>query len=80
MSDPFVGTLSFVRVYSGVVESGSYMMNTVKGQRERIGRILQMHANTREEVKDARAGDIVALVGLKNTTHRRHAVATSTAR
>jgi elongation factor G len=68
MSDPFVGTLSFVRVYSGVVESGSYMMNTVKGQRERIGRILQMHANTREEVKDARAGDIVALVGLKNTT------------
>jgi elongation factor G len=68
MSDPFVGTLAFVRVYSGVVESGSYMMNTVKGQRERIGRILQMHANTREEVKDARAGDIVALVGLKNTT------------
>ena len=68
MSDPFVGTLSFVRVYSGVVESGSYMMNTVKAQRERIGRILQMHANTREEVKDARAGDIVALVGLKNTT------------
>jgi elongation factor G len=68
MTDPFVGTLSFVRVYSGVVESGSYMMNTVKGQRERIGRILQMHANSREEVKDARAGDIVALVGLKNTT------------
>jgi elongation factor G len=68
MSDPFVGTLTFIRVYSGVVESGSYMMNTVKGQRERIGRILQMHANTREEVKDARAGDIVALVGLKNTT------------
>jgi elongation factor G len=68
MTDPFVGTLSFVRVYSGVVESGSYMMNTVKGQRERIGRILQMHANTREEAKDARAGDIVALVGLKNTT------------
>jgi elongation factor G len=68
MSDPFVGTLSFIRVYSGAVESGSYMMNTVKAQRERIGRILQMHANTREEVKDARAGDIVALVGLKNTT------------
>jgi elongation factor G len=68
MTDPFVGTLTFVRVYSGVVESGSYMMNTVKGQRERIGRILQMHANSREEVKDARAGDIVALVGLKNTT------------
>jgi elongation factor G len=68
MTDPFVGTLTFVRVYSGVVESGSYMMNTVKGQRERIGRILQMHANSREEVKDARAGDIVALVGLKSTT------------
>ncbi|MGH6886672.1 MAG: elongation factor G, partial [Geminicoccales bacterium] len=68
MTDPFVGTLTFVRVYSGVVESGSYMMNTVKGQRERIGRILQMHANSREEAKDARAGDIVALVGLKNTT------------
>ena len=68
MTDPFVGTLSFIRVYSGVVESGSYMMNTVKGQRERIGRILQMHANSREEVKDARAGDIVALVGLKSTT------------
>ncbi len=68
MTDPFVGTLTFVRVYSGVVESGSYMMNTVKGQRERIGRILQMHANSREEAKDARAGDIVALVGLKSTT------------
>jgi elongation factor G len=68
MTDPFVGTLTFVRVYSGVVESGSYMTNTVKGQRERIGRILQMHANSREEVKDARAGDIVALVGLKSTT------------
>src|ERR671918_352801 len=68
LTDPFVGTLSFIRVYSGVVESGSTMMNTVKGQRERIGRILQMHANSREEVKDARAGDIVALVGLKSTT------------
>ncbi len=68
MSDPFVGTLTFVRVYSGVIESGSYAQNTVKDQRERIGRILLMHANTREEVKEARAGDIVALVGLKNTT------------
>ena len=68
MSDPFVGTLTFVRVYSGVIESGSYVQNTVKDQRERIGRILLMHANTREEVKEARAGDIVALVGLKNTT------------
>ncbi len=68
MTDPFVGTLTFVRVYSGVVESGSSVMNTVKGGRERIGRILQMHANSREEVKEARAGDIVALVGLKATT------------
>jgi elongation factor G len=68
MTDPFVGTLTFVRVYSGTMESGSYVINTVKGQRERVGRILQMHANSREEAKDMRAGDIVALVGLKNTT------------
>jgi elongation factor G len=68
MTDPFVGTLTFIRVYSGVVESGSSVVNTVKGGRERIGRILQMHANSREEVKEARAGDIVALVGLKGTT------------
>ena len=68
MTDPFVGTLSFIRIYSGVLESGSYVVNTVKGQRERIGRILEMHANSREEIKEARAGDIVALVGLKSTT------------
>jgi elongation factor G len=68
MTDPFVGTLTFVRLYSGVIESGSYLQNTVKDTRERIGRILLMHANSREEVKEARAGDIVALVGLKNTT------------
>jgi elongation factor G len=68
MTDPFVGTLGFVRVYSGVVESGSYVLNTVKGTRERIGRILEMHANSREEIKEARAGDIVALVGLKSAT------------
>ena len=68
MTDPFVGTLGFVRVYSGRVESGSYIANTVKGTRERIGRILEMHANSREEVKEARAGDIVALVGLKSAT------------
>jgi elongation factor G len=68
MTDPFVGTLTFIRIYTGVVESGSYVTNTVKGQRERVGRILQMHANSREEVKEARAGDIVALVGLKSTT------------
>ncbi|MEZ5933924.1 MAG: elongation factor G [Alphaproteobacteria bacterium] len=68
MTDPFVGTLSFIRIYSGVLESGSYVINTVKGQRERIGRILEMHANSREEIKEARAGDIVALVGMKSTT------------
>jgi elongation factor G len=68
MTDPFVGTLTFVRVYSGTMESGSYVVNTVKGQRERVGRILQMHANSREEVKEMLAGDIVALVGLKGTT------------
>jgi elongation factor G len=68
MSDPFVGSLSFVRIYSGTLQSGSYVMNSVKRQRERIGRMLLMHANTREEVKEANAGDIVALVGLKQTT------------
>jgi elongation factor G len=68
MTDPFVGTLSFARIYSGTIESGSYAMNTVKGRRERIGRILLMHANSREEIKEARAGDIVAFVGLKETT------------
>ena len=68
MSDPFVGTLTYVRLYSGRLESGSYLLNTVKDQRERIGRILLMHANQREEIKEAHAGDIVALVGLKNTT------------
>jgi elongation factor G len=68
MTDPFVGSLTFVRMYSGRLESGSYLQNTVKEQRERIGRILLMHANSREEIKEAMAGDIVALVGLKNTT------------
>ncbi|WP_366657488.1 elongation factor G [Fodinicurvata sp. EGI_FJ10296] len=68
MSDPYVGTLTFVRVYSGTVEAGSYLFNSVKEQRERVGRMLLMHANTREEIKFASAGDIVALVGLKNTT------------
>ena len=68
MSDPFVGSLTFVRIYSGVLNSGSYVMNTVKGERERVGRMLLMHANNREDVKEARAGDIVALAGLKLTT------------
>jgi elongation factor G len=68
MNDPFVGSLTFVRIYSGVVEAGSYVQNTVKDKRERVGRMLLMHANSREEVKEARAGDIVAFAGLKDTT------------
>ncbi len=68
MNDPFVGSLTFVRVYSGVVEAGSYVQNTVKDKRERVGRMLLMHANSREELKEARAGDIVAFAGLKDTT------------
>ncbi len=68
MSDPFVGSLTFVRIYSGILTSGSSVMNTVKGKRERIGRMLLMHANSREDVKEARAGDIVAIASLKETT------------
>ncbi len=68
MTDPFVGSLTFARVYSGVVETGSSILNSVKGNRERVGRMLLMHANHREDVKSACAGDIVALAGLKNVT------------
>ena len=68
MTDPFVGSLTFVRVYSGKIESGSYVQNTTKDKRERIGRMLLMHANSREEIKEAYTGDIVALVGMKETT------------
>merc|ERR1719408_225479 len=68
MNDPFVGTLTFTRIYSGVLEAGTSVKNSVKGKNERIGRMLQMHANERTEVKKARAGDIVAIVGLKDTT------------
>lgn len=68
MTDPFVGTLTFVRIYSGILEAGSYVQNSVKEERERIGRMLLMHANNREDIKEARAGDIVALTGLKYTT------------
>ena len=68
MTDPFVGTLAFARVYSGVIESGSTVENTVKGKKERIGRMLQMHANSREDIKEARAGDIIAICGLKSVT------------
>ncbi|TDY42798.1 elongation factor G [Alicyclobacillus sacchari] len=68
MTDPFVGKLAFFRVYSGILESGSYVLNSTKGKRERIGRILQMHANHREEISRVYAGDIAAAVGLKDTT------------
>ena len=68
MNDPFVGSLTFARIYSGVMTSGSYVLNSVKDKKERIGRMLLMHANHREELKEAYAGDIVALVGLKETT------------
>ena len=68
MNDAYVGSLTFVRIYSGTLQTGQSVMNTVKGRRERVGRMLLMHANSREDVKEARAGDIVALAGLKNTT------------
>ena len=68
MTDPFVGTLTFIRVYSGTVKSGDSVYNPVKHKKERIGRILQMHSNTREEIKEVYAGDIVACVGLKDVT------------
>jgi elongation factor G len=67
-TDPFVGNLTFFRVYSGVLNSGSFIYNPVKGKKERIGRILQMHSNSREEIKEVRAGDIAAAVGLKDVT------------
>ncbi len=67
-TDPYVGTLTFFRVYSGVVNSGDTLYNSVKGKKERLGRIVQMHANSREEIKEVRAGDIAAAVGLKDVT------------
>lgn len=68
MSDPFVGNLTFFRVYSGVVKSGEAVYNPIKGKRERIGRLLQMHSNNREEIQEVRAGDIAAAVGMKDVT------------
>ena len=67
MTDPFVGRLTFIRVYSGVLDSGSYVYNTTKDKRERVGRLVQMHANKREEIEEIRAGDIAAVIGLKDT-------------
>src|SRR5690606_23410128 len=68
MNDPCVGSLTFARIYSGKVENGSSLMNTVKEKRERVGRMLQMHSSSREDIEEAFAGDIVALAGLKETT------------
>jgi elongation factor G len=68
MTDPFVGSLTFFRVYSGMVESGSYVFNSTKGKKERFGRLLKMHANKREDIKEVYAGDIAAAVGLRDTT------------
>lgn len=68
MNDPFVGSLTFIRIYSGVMTAGSYVYNSVKDKKERIGRMLLMHANKRDDIKEAYAGDIVALAGLKDTT------------
>lgn len=68
MNDPFVGSLTFVRIYSGVMTAGSYIYNSVKDKKERVGRMLLMHSNKREDLKEANAGDIIALAGLKDTT------------
>merc|ERR1711943_115926 len=68
MTDPFVGTLTFCRIHGGILNAGDGVYNSVKGQRERVGRVLQMHANDRTEVKSAVAGDIIAVAGLKQTT------------
>ena len=67
-TDPFVGQITFCRLYCGNLSSGSTILNSSRNQKERIGRMLLMHSNTREEIKDAKAGDIVALVGMKNVT------------
>lgn len=68
MNDPFVGSLTFIRIYSGVMTAGSYVYNSVKDKKERVGRMLLMHANKRDDIKEAHAGDIIALAGLKDTT------------
>ena len=67
-TDPFVGKLAFTRIYSGVLKSGSYVLNSTKGKKERIGRLVKMHSNTREEVEELEAGELGAIIGLKNTT------------
>ena len=74
MDDPFVGSLTFCRIYSGKLESGMGLLNSSRDQRERVGRMLLMHSNNREDIKEAFAGDIVALAGLKDTRTGRHPV------
>ena len=68
MNDPFVGSLTFVRIYSGMMKKGDSILNSTKGKKERIGRMMMMHSNNREEIEEAFAGDIVALAGMKETT------------
>ena len=68
MNDPFVGSLTFTRIYSGMIKKGDSMLNSTKGKRERVGRMMMMHSNNREEIDEAFAGDIIALAGLKDTT------------
>ena len=80
MTDPYVGQLIFFRVYSGVVKSGDTIYNPIKDKKERIGRLLQMHANQREEIKEVRAGDIAAAVGLQGGHHGRHDLRSATSR
>jgi elongation factor G len=72
MTDPFVGKLTFFRVYSGKAEAGSYVYNSISHKKERFSRLLQMHANSREDIKEVYCGDIAAAVGLKNTRDRRY--------
>ena len=67
-TDPFVGKLAFARIYSGVMKSGSYVLNSTKGKKERIGRLVKMHSNSRQEVEALEAGELGAIIGLKNTT------------
>ena len=68
MNDPFVGSLTFMRIYSGAIKKGDNILNSTKGKKERVGRMMMMHSNNREEIDEAFAGDIVALAGMKDTT------------
>ncbi len=74
MTDPYVGRLTYVRVYSGKIDAGSYLLNPTSDVKERIARLLRMHANKREDIKTAYAGDIVAVIGLSQDDDRRHSV------